>query len=1247
LDVVVGRERNWIADGGLSANGWLAELTYDGTAYLLEKLTLSPAVAEPFGVAEDPLTGDLIVLDGNTNGGGKRVVRVDPDTGIVTSMITRFGAALSWAGIDISADGGQLVITQFDPGRIYIFELDSDGDGIAEDVDNCKGVANPLQQDADDDGVGDACDNCAQVFNPFQADCDGDGVGDACDPPLVDADGDGVHDACDNCVGAFNSDQRDLDGDSAGDLCDPNPFDRLDVEAAIAEPGWRLSRVIDFTRPAGAKYNPKNGLIYAGRRGGGTQGVYRIEANGCETALYTSSQFWVADLVIDTSDLDGNGIVDGDIFVSLYDSGDDSAEIYRVLDTGGLDLWTIGFHAGFDYVAGMAIAPEDFTGSIVNPGEALVADPGGAGHDEIWGWSAQVKDTSRPEWIVQADKAGFEEATDVTIGPAGVWFVDTGNANPGKIFELTGITRDADPAVAAGLVELETTVALDEPTSIAFDPRTGGLLVVDGGTNGGSQRVVRIDPKTGSVTQVFSGFQFGSTWLDGIDVARDGSFVVVTDNLGDRIYVFSRDDDGDGVDDGEDNCRLVANHDQADADADGIGDACDNCPAFGSVWQGDFDRDGVGDPCDADRVDNDADRVDDRHDNCPFVTNVDQADADKDGVGDLCDAANLRALYTFDDDVDVDGDGTVDAVDSSGLGNHGYRNSNVNLDDPAGYQGEGASFNGTTSYLDIPVGIGRDRSMAVTVGAWVKASVTTGRRWIVTHDDGTFDRGFGIDSGKFMATTGGGMLLSTTTVDQNWHFVAARYDGANVKLFVDAETKTATENTPPAEHFTRVGANPNWAEHFAGKLDNVFIYYGALTDAEIANIRLKGRAAFGCGSFDLDGDGVKCPADNCETVSNAAQTDVDGDGVGDACDNCIDFDFDGTGAPGYPSNTCPADCDDENPGAALSGALEANDGRDNQCHGEPGHGLVDEIEGSFGFHDPSDDTELSWTAQPGATSYEVLRSTRPDFSGSCTRVTVSEPYSNDTEVPPVGGCFYYLVRAMTPHLGSVGADSAGRERRPACVAVQIDISSTFTADVIANDGAGWDGNESSVDHWGSWLITQSAAAARFPSDPDGLPDHGLFAATQFHPEVQLAYDNDRNGLNAGQLHTDSEFLSFAVPVGRYTELHLFLVSGDGWSDASVQLTYDDGVATVSLARVLDWYDDPTEAPGRYFLINDMDRYTTTGYNNINAVAVLGLMCTPDPNRRLQSVKLTRTASSQLGLTVLSLLGATGVRSTLN
>ncbi len=106
---------------------------------------------------------------------------------------------------------------------------DTDGDGVNDDVDNCKGKANTDQADQDGDSVGNACDpdrdgdgavnpvdNCPATANDGQKDSDGNGTGDACQ----DGDGDGVMDAGDNCPLVPNPDQANFDGDPQGDACD-------------------------------------------------------------------------------------------------------------------------------------------------------------------------------------------------------------------------------------------------------------------------------------------------------------------------------------------------------------------------------------------------------------------------------------------------------------------------------------------------------------------------------------------------------------------------------------------------------------------------------------------------------------------------------------------------------------------------------------------------------------------------------------------------------------------------------------------------------------------------------------------------------------------------------------------------------------------------------------------------------------------------------------------------------------------
>jgi hypothetical protein len=119
-----------------------------------------------------------------------------------------------------------------------------------------------------------------------------------------------------------------------------------------------------------------------------------------------------------------------------------------------------------------------------------------------------------------------------------------------------------------------------------------------------------------------------------------------------KIYIDElcpgSDSDGDTIPNGIDNCPFVPNPGQLDTDADGIGDACDNCPLVYNPDQADSNGDGIGDACNPDF---DGDGIEDATDNCPLAYNPDQTDTDGDGLGDACDTD------------DSDGDGFSDSIE--------------------------------------------------------------------------------------------------------------------------------------------------------------------------------------------------------------------------------------------------------------------------------------------------------------------------------------------------------------------------------------------------------------------------------------------------------------------------------------------------------------------------------------------------------------------------------------------------------
>ena len=177
---------------------------------------------------------------------------------------TGFLGVTSTAGIvravfSISNTGGNLEIDKLTVIADCTSAIDSDGDGVPDDSDNCPAVANPLQEDFDSDGFGDVCD--------------------------PDDDNDGVDDTVDNCPIEFNPDQVDADLDGLGDACDPT-FETGTILALLQQLIAEAVQQITSANPPGG-----NGMIAKLTGNGGVlrkvcDAVAAFEAGGIDTATY-------------------------------------------------------------------------------------------------------------------------------------------------------------------------------------------------------------------------------------------------------------------------------------------------------------------------------------------------------------------------------------------------------------------------------------------------------------------------------------------------------------------------------------------------------------------------------------------------------------------------------------------------------------------------------------------------------------------------------------------------------------------------------------------------------------------------------------------------------------------------------------------------------------------------------------------------------------------------------------------------
>ncbi|HYS25277.1 MAG TPA: LamG-like jellyroll fold domain-containing protein [Vicinamibacterales bacterium] len=196
-------------------------------------------------------------------------------------------------------------------------------------------------------------------------------------------------------------------------------------------------------------------------------------------------------------------------------------------------------------------------------------------------------------------------------------------------------------------------------------------------------------------------------------------------------------------------------------------------------------------------------------------------------------AQGLVAAYSFDE-----GSGTS-ARDASGSGNNGTT-SNATWT-TAGRLGGALVFNGSSALVTVPGTTSLRLSAAMTLEAWVKPTAVNSQ-WRDVIYKGSDDYYLEATSTSSARPAAGGTfapdnVYGSSAIPVNaWTHLAATYDGATLKLYVNGTLASSTSQIARIAVSggpLQIGGDSGAGQYFAGAIDEVRIYSTAISDAQI------------------------------------------------------------------------------------------------------------------------------------------------------------------------------------------------------------------------------------------------------------------------------------------------------------------------------------------------------------------------------------------------------------------------------